>query len=228
MVFPASADPDIFPGTLTLFYYNNILHDYMYSLGFTEATFNFQQDNFGRGGAGRDGVVAQVQDGSGTDNANMSPSAEGSKPRMQMYVFTETVFRRTDGSFDFDIVGHEANAINNRASARATGLRRQGLAAETAVRARLGRLYRLLVAEDDVEASTERAYESHPPPSLHTIAGLIIRERRDSPRANGATTLRNTDFTPADSVRGSRRGEYWAATLWDMRELLIMKQKSGA
>ncbi|HYG10377.1 MAG TPA: M36 family metallopeptidase [Pyrinomonadaceae bacterium] len=154
VVFPATADTDIFPGTLALFYYNNIVHDYLYSLGFTEATFNFQQDNFGRGGAGRDGVVAQVQDGSGTDNANMLPTVEGAKPRMQMYVFTETGFRRTDGSFDFDIVGHEhMHAINNRAVGKGdTGCVGNGLVGESGSQGEgWGDYLACSMADDDVE-----------------------------------------------------------------------------
>ena len=101
--FPPSANPDVYPDTLTLFYYNNLVHDYLYSIGFTESLWNFQQDNFGRGGAGKDAVSAQVQDGSGTDNANMGTPAEGSNPTMQMYLFTEasSFARRADG----DLIG---------------------------------------------------------------------------------------------------------------------------
>ncbi|HEY1403550.1 MAG TPA: M36 family metallopeptidase, partial [Pyrinomonadaceae bacterium] len=133
VTFPATADPDIYPGTLSLFYYNNIVHDYLYSIGFTEALFNMQQDNFGRGGSGRDGIIAQVQDGSGTDNANMSPTVEGAHPRMQMYLFTESGFRRADGSFDFDVVAHEQmHAINNRAVGKGdTGCVGNGLVGES-------------------------------------------------------------------------------------------------
>ena len=35
-----------------LFYYNNILHDVLYTHGFDEVARNFQSDNFGRGGVG--------------------------------------------------------------------------------------------------------------------------------------------------------------------------------
>ena len=87
-----NANPDVFPGTVTLFFYNNVLHDYLYSIGFTESTWNFQQDNFGKGGAGNDAVSTQVQDGSGTNNANFSTPADGSRPRMQMFLFTDATF----------------------------------------------------------------------------------------------------------------------------------------
>ncbi|WP_303311864.1 M36 family metallopeptidase [Hymenobacter sp. BT730] len=73
---------------VNLFYWNNITHDIMYQYGFTEAAGNFQKDNLSRGGTGNDHVLAEAQDGSGTDNANFSTPNDGSSGRMQMYLFT--------------------------------------------------------------------------------------------------------------------------------------------
>jgi hypothetical protein len=70
-----------------LFYLNNIAHDTLYRHGFNEGQGNFQTNNFGKGGLGNDPVSAEAQDGSGTDNANFSTPADGSAPRMQMYVW---------------------------------------------------------------------------------------------------------------------------------------------
>jgi extracellular elastinolytic metalloproteinase len=88
--------------TQNLFYLNNVTHDLLYQHGFTEIAGNFQEDNFGKGGAGSDGVLAEVQDGSGTDNANFATPADGSNPRMQMYVWlglgnAEVVAPRSSG-----------------------------------------------------------------------------------------------------------------------------------
>ncbi|MEZ4294534.1 MAG: M36 family metallopeptidase [Polyangiaceae bacterium] len=55
-----------------LFFLNNVLHDRLYSVGFIESTGNFQVNNFGNGGSGNDPVLAEAQDGSGTDNANFA------------------------------------------------------------------------------------------------------------------------------------------------------------
>jgi extracellular elastinolytic metalloproteinase len=44
-----------------LFYWNNVIHDLFYQYGFDEKSGNFQQDNFGRGGKGGDGVIANAQ-----------------------------------------------------------------------------------------------------------------------------------------------------------------------
>ncbi|MCU7613284.1 T9SS-dependent M36 family metallopeptidase [Chryseobacterium sp. GMJ5] len=71
-----------------LFYINNKVHDIFYKFGFTESARNFQQTNFGLGGAGNDYVNAESQDGGGTDNANFATPADGSKPRMQMYLWS--------------------------------------------------------------------------------------------------------------------------------------------
>ena len=59
----------------------------LYRHGFDEAAGNFQINNFGNGGLGNDPVNAEAQDGSGTDNANFATPADGSSPRMQMYLW---------------------------------------------------------------------------------------------------------------------------------------------
>jgi extracellular elastinolytic metalloproteinase len=71
-----------------LFYFNNVIHDELYSHGFTEAAGNFQEDNFGLGGNGSDSVDAEAQDGAGTDNANFATPRDGRNPRMQMFLWT--------------------------------------------------------------------------------------------------------------------------------------------
>jgi large repetitive protein len=77
-----------------LFYVVNWFHDWYYDHGFDEAGGNAQMDNYGRGPAGgdQDPIFAETNDFSGVDNANMWTPADGSPPRMQMYVF--------DGPFD--------------------------------------------------------------------------------------------------------------------------------
>ena len=71
-----------------LFYWNNIMHDVLYQYGFDEASGNFQQNNYGNGGAQGDPVQADAQDGSGTNNANFGTPPDGIDPRMQMFVWT--------------------------------------------------------------------------------------------------------------------------------------------
>jgi hypothetical protein len=89
-----------------LFWLNNIIHDELRSHGFTEGAGNFQENNFGLGGAGSDSVDAEAQDGGGTNNANFATPSDGSNPRMQMYLWNLTTPNR-DGDLDSDIVWHE-------------------------------------------------------------------------------------------------------------------------
>jgi len=93
-----------------LFYWNNIIHDVLYQYGFDEAAGNFQENNYGNGGAGSDSVNAEAQDGSGTCNANFGTPVDGGNPQMQMYVCGDK-----DGDFDNLVIIHEyGHGISNR------------------------------------------------------------------------------------------------------------------
>ncbi|MBL1221278.1 T9SS-dependent M36 family metallopeptidase [Chryseobacterium sp. L7] len=70
-----------------LFYVNNKVHDVFYKFGFTETAKNFQTNNFGKGSSQGDAVLAEAWDGGGYNNANFSPTADGTPPRMQMYLW---------------------------------------------------------------------------------------------------------------------------------------------
>ncbi|GAA4352815.1 hypothetical protein GCM10023185_12840 [Hymenobacter saemangeumensis] len=87
-VSPTSTADNRNNAVTNLFYWNNIIHDVLYQYGFNEASGNFQVTNLGRGGSsGADAVRAEALDGSGTNNANMSTPADGSAPRMQMFLW---------------------------------------------------------------------------------------------------------------------------------------------
>ncbi len=105
-----------------LFYWNNIIHDQFYLLGFTELARNFQTNNFGRGGAQNDHVLAQAQDFSGTNNANFLTPADGTSGRMQMYLWSGPTPDR-DGDLDAEIIVHEySHGLSNRIHANGSGL----------------------------------------------------------------------------------------------------------
>ena len=94
------------------FYRCNWMHDQLYDLGFTEASGNFQNDNFGRGGAGQDAVQADVQDGatlldySHRNNSTFSTPPDGMSGRMELYLFTGPDPYR-DGGLDSEDIVHE-------------------------------------------------------------------------------------------------------------------------
>ncbi|MEZ0607933.1 M36 family metallopeptidase [Fibrella sp. WM1] len=89
-----------------LFYWSNVIHDVLWRYGFDEPSGNFQQTNQGRGGAGNDYVLADAQDGAGTNNANFSTPPDGGNGRMQMYLWTGNSYQ-PDGDFDNGIISHE-------------------------------------------------------------------------------------------------------------------------
>ena len=81
--------------TTNLFYMGNIMHDVWYQYGFTSAAGNYQNQNYGLGGTQGIGdyVQADSQDGYNQttptlDNANWSPTADGQRPRVQMFMWT--------------------------------------------------------------------------------------------------------------------------------------------
>jgi len=76
-----NADADV----TGLFYMNNMIHDRAYLVGFDESAGAHQVNNYGNGGNGNDPVLAEALDGSGTNNANITPRPDGQSPRMQMF-----------------------------------------------------------------------------------------------------------------------------------------------
>lgn len=76
-LLPASSYLDAL--VVNLFYWNNINHDVHELYGFDETNFNFE---------GNDPVLADAQDGLGTNNANMLTLPDGTPARMQMYLWT--------------------------------------------------------------------------------------------------------------------------------------------
>lgn len=89
-----------------LHFWNNIIHDIFQKHGFDEASGNFQENNFERGGRDRDAVQANAQDGAGFNNANFATPIDGSRPRMRMYLWNGFNPMR-DGDLDSAIIVHE-------------------------------------------------------------------------------------------------------------------------
>jgi Zn-dependent metalloprotease len=194
-----------------LFYFNNIMHDFVYRLGFTESAGNFQTNNFGRGGVGNDSVRAEAQDGSGTNNANFGTPPDGQRPRMQMFLFTRgtTALNDDRGSgMDGDVVLHEyGHGVSNR------------LVGGPANTSCLGGTQAGAMGEgwSDYWAATFYG---------NGVIGEFVTN-------NLTRGIRRAAYTvPADPVHDSyadlgvggfevhRDGEVWAAALWDLRQTL--------
>ena len=118
---------DINFSVANLFVVHNRMHDFSYYLGFNEANYNLQTDNAGRGGAGGDaevgnvqaGAIGGLQTGMGRDNANQIAMQDGVPGITNQYLFQPIAGAFyspcTDGGLDMGIVGHEyTHAISNR------------------------------------------------------------------------------------------------------------------
>jgi extracellular elastinolytic metalloproteinase len=100
--FASAARNDIDASIINLFVGHNRFHDFSYFLGFTEQTWNLQQDNFGNGQPGPfpgnegDPELGNVQAGAvtggapsyeGRDNANQITLQDGIAPITNQYLF---------------------------------------------------------------------------------------------------------------------------------------------
>jgi len=124
----APLDPPAQRGAVTqMFYLMNLYHDELYKRGFNEPARNFQHLNFaGAGGVAGDRVSSEGQDSSGTNNANFATPADGSRGRMQMFLWTGPTPDR-DGTADAAIVIHEVtHGTSNRQHGNGSGLGNQG------------------------------------------------------------------------------------------------------
>jgi hypothetical protein len=107
---------------IQMFYVMNRYHDELYRLGFTEQARNYQNDNFGRGGVGGDRISAEGQDSSGVNNANFSIVADGTRGRMQMFLWNGPT-PDYDGTGDAEVIIHEVtHGTSQRLHGNAAGL----------------------------------------------------------------------------------------------------------
>ncbi|KAG8686535.1 hypothetical protein FRC11_008799, partial [Ceratobasidium sp. 423] len=116
--FNPAAEPNISPNLdvarVNAFYVSNMVHDLTYRYGFTETSYNFQQNNNGLGGAQGDRVYILVQDSLITNNAAFSTPPDGQPGVMRTFFWTFTSPRR-DGALENDIITHEyGHGISNR------------------------------------------------------------------------------------------------------------------
>jgi extracellular elastinolytic metalloproteinase len=137
---------DISNAVANLFVQHSALHDFAYQLGFTEATWNAQSNNFGvttgplpgRPILGNDPVTGNAQAGginggfpgfNGRDNANMNTQADGTPSVTNMFLWQPIAGSFyapcVDGDYDMSVIGHEyGHMIENRMIGK--GFRRAG------------------------------------------------------------------------------------------------------
>jgi subtilisin-like proprotein convertase family protein len=189
------------------FYLVNDWHDRVYALGFTESAGNFQSSNFGKGGAQNDDVQVDVQDGSGISNANFATPPDGSKPRMQLFLFAlknGTGGPAQDSAYDPTVVYHEhTHGLSNRLVGGGTtgclgGVQSSGL----------GEGWSDFMAASFLDDPVIGAY----------VTGDANVGIRRASMANSPFTYAN--IKDRSMAEKHDAGEVWAAALWDVRTAL--------
>ncbi len=107
---------------LNIFYFCNYMHDFLYILGFDEASGNFQQVNFTHTGSERDPIRARAHSGPVQGTANMATGPDGRPPLMNMGLVvlksdpqTGSILEARHTAFDADVVFHEyTHGLTNR------------------------------------------------------------------------------------------------------------------
>ncbi len=250
-VFDFPMDLDQSPATYSaaaavqLFYWCNFMHDKLYELGFTEAAGNFQKDNFGRGGLGNDAVSADAQDGSGSNNANFTPTADGTAPRIQMFIFTGPNPDR-DGDFDAEIVIHEyTHGLSDRLVGGGVGIGALQTAGMGEGWSDWYALTLLSEASDNLDATY--AMGAYATSQFFGLAENYYYGIRRYPYSTDLTksplTFKDIDPTQASAHTGipknpviggggasevHNQGEVWCVMLWEARAALIRKHGFSA
>ncbi|KAH9053793.1 metalloprotease [Lactarius vividus] len=197
--------------TTNAFYVVNTFHDLAYKYGFTETAFNFQTNNFNKGGQGFDRVLVSVQDDSGTNDAVFATPPDGQSGKMQLYLYVKFSPRR-DSALQNDLVIHECQ---HGASNRMTG---GGTARCYQTSEAVG------VAEGYADAMADWVSQGN------TTADYVFGRWAST----GTTGLRNYAYSTSDvtnplrysSLKGTSdahvMGEVWANTLHNVYAALVL------
>lgn len=222
-----------------LFYWCNFMHDKLYELGFTEGLGNFQKDNFGKGGADNDAMLAQAQDGSGFNNANFTLARDGSAGKIQMYIFN-TPSPARDGDLDAEVILHEyAHGLADRLIGGGVGMAQlQTFGMSEGWSDFYGEALLTQFGDDLGGNYAVGGYVTYQFSGLSQNYYYGFRRYPYTTNLNAnPLTFRDIDFSTAASHPGiprnpivtsggnevHRQGEIWCSMLWDMRAALIRK-----
>jgi extracellular elastinolytic metalloproteinase len=220
---------DINASVANLFVSHNRMHDFSYYLGFTEANYNLQVDNLGRGGASGDPEIGNAQAGAlsggnpsylGRDNANQITLQDGVPGITNQYLFQPLAGAFyapcTDGGLDMSIVGHEyTHAISNRM----IGGPDEGITSEQG--GAMGESWGDLVGAEYIfshgYSTGASPWVVGPYATGNTKAGI-----RDYPIHKNPLTYGEYGFDSTGNEVHSD-GEIWNGTMWEVRKALVAK-----
>ncbi|RQW91564.1 peptidase M36 [Micromonospora globispora] len=223
---------DIDAARANLFGMHNRMHDWSYHLGFTEATWNLQQDNFGHSGLGADAEQGNAQAGGvsggppnfeARDNANQITPADGVAPVTNMYLWQPIAGSFyapcVDGDYDMSVIAHEyTHAITNRmiAGPNAGVSSPQGMSESWSDQLAMEYLYEHGYAAPGRRGFTVGEYATGDPD-----AGIRNYNMSDSPLNYSAIDY---DFV---GLQVHASGEVWSATNVDIRVAMMRRYGAG-
>ncbi len=206
--------------TVSLFYWINRAHDLFYQLGFDEAAGNYQQDNFGKGGAGGDPIRAFSQYGAAANiRANLNNAVflrfglnDGARAEIRMYLAALSPTRFfVDGSLDADVMIHEyTHGVSGRLVRQLAGFQGGSMGE----------------AWSDFFAAEFLIPEGASPDGLYPVGEYFAQNFGLGIRTYPYTT--NVEINPLTYAQLGRsnaevhaNGEIWVEALWEMRANLI-------
>ncbi|KAJ1304449.1 hypothetical protein OPQ81_005596 [Rhizoctonia solani] len=199
--------------TVNAFYLGNMMHDLLYHYGFTEAAYNFQKDNYGKGGKDNDPVFISVQDNSRVNNANFVTLPDGQPGQMNMFMWTQTTPPR-DGALENDIVVHEyTHGLTNRLTGGGTAECLQSTEAQG-----LGEGW-----SDAVADWTEQSSEEDAAGDFTMGTYVNIRSIRDYPYSTNMIANPLTYGSLRSRIEVHDAGEVWAVIWHEIFSLLVEK-----
>jgi len=214
-----SAQANESAATVNLFYWNNVIHDVLYNYGFDEVSGNFQNNNYGNGGAGADQVEADSLDGSGTNNANFATPPDGISGRMQMYEFTFTSPTRDSDMDNFIIVHEFGHGLTNRL----TGGPANSGALQLAQSRGMGEGWSDFLGLMMVQKASDTQF------GAYSAGNYVLGSPLNDPNGGIRDFPYSFDMTISPKTYGyfnaftfpHPNGEIIAATLWDLNWLMI-------
>jgi extracellular elastinolytic metalloproteinase len=231
-VFETQQRNDIDAARANLFAMHNRMHDWSYHLGFTELTFNLQDENFNRGGKQNDPEQGNAQAGgvsggppafAARDNANQITPPDGHPPITNMYLWQPIAGAFyapcVDGDFDMTVIAHEyTHAITNRMIAGP----KNGLQSPQG----MSESWSDLLA---IEYLAEHGYA--PPGSRGFTIGEYVTQDPNAGIRNYNMSESPLNYSSVDydfvGLQVHASGELWSAANVDIRAAMIAKYGAG-
>ncbi|MFI6131624.1 M36 family metallopeptidase [Micromonospora sp. NPDC051141] len=231
-VFTSPQAGDIDAARANLFGMHNRMHDWTYHLGFTEETWNLQQDNLGRGGLGGDAEQGNAQAGGvsggpptfpARNNANQITPPDGVAPTTNMYLWQPVAGSFyapcVDGDFDMSVIAHEyGHAVTNRmiAGPSAGVSSPQGMSESWSDQLAMEYLFEHGYAAPGRRGFTIGEYTTQDP-----NAGIRNYNMSDSP-----LNYSSVDYD-VTGLQVHASGEVWSATNTDIRAAMVRRWGAG-